>query len=103
LVLLVGGWFLYSSAERKVSNESGQHLNDHGDSTTKTLETPPIDTKDGWIPLFNGQDLTDWKAIPPQNWRVENGVIHGSGPDGFLVTQANDFEDFHLVAEYRIN
>ena len=58
---------------------------------------------DGWIRLFNGSDLAGWKAIPPQHWRVENGVIHGSGPDAFLVSQTGDFDDFHLVAEYRIN
>jgi len=58
---------------------------------------------DGWIPLFSGADLAGWKPIPPQNWRVENGVIHGSGPDGFLFSDVGDFEDFHLVVEYRIN
>ena len=55
-------------------------------------------SESGWVPLFNGKDLTGWKPIPAQNWRVENGVIKGTGPDGFLVTEFGEFEDFHLMA-----
>lgn len=58
---------------------------------------------DGWVSLFNGKDLTGWRAIPPEQWRAESGVIRGSGKDAFLVTELGDFEDFHLLAEYRIN
>jgi hypothetical protein len=47
--------------------------------------------------------LTGWKAIPPQSWQVKDGVIHGSGRQAFLATDAGDFEDFHLRAEFRIN
>ena len=57
----------------------------------------------GFKAIFNGKDLTGWNPIPAQNWRVEDGVIKGTGPDGFLFTQAGDFEDFHLVVEFRIN
>jgi hypothetical protein len=69
-------------------------------SATVRLSAPAAD---GWVPLFNCKDLSGWMPIPAQNWRVENGVIKGTGPDGFLYTEFGEFEDFHLVAEYRIN
>ena len=39
--------------------------------------------------MFNGKDLTGWKPIPAQNWRVENGELVA---DIFLgkVTRWND-------------
>lgn len=63
----------------------------------------PVIDSDGWMSLFNGRDLTGWKAIPPQHWRVENGVLLGGGPDAFLLSDWDDFENFHLRVEFRIN
>jgi serine/threonine protein kinase len=60
----------------------------------------------GWTPLFNGKDLTGWKRDPsqPGNWRVENGVLIGSGPQtSHLYTERNDFRDLHLRLEARYN
>src|SRR4029079_1211447 len=56
-----------------------------------------------WAQLFNGKDLEGW--VPnsdfPGNWRVENGVLVGSGPDriGMLQSAREDIGDFHLRAE----
>jgi hypothetical protein len=61
----------------------------------------------GFVPLFNGKDLTGWKTHPsqPGNWRVENGILIGSGPGltSHLYTQRGDYKDFHLRVEARIN
>jgi serine/threonine protein kinase len=60
----------------------------------------------GFVQLFNGRDLTGWKTHPsqPGNWRVEGGVLKGSGPAvSHLYTERDDFRDFHLRAEARIN
>ena len=57
----------------------------------------------GWLQLFNGKDLTGWKPFPATSWRVENGAIKGNGPNAWLYSEQGDFEDFHLVAEFRIN
>jgi serine/threonine protein kinase/WD40 repeat protein len=58
-------------------------------------------------PMFNGRDLSGWKPHPqlPGNWRVENGVIVGSGDfkNAFLVTQREDYDHFLLRAEVRVN
>jgi WD40 repeat protein/tRNA A-37 threonylcarbamoyl transferase component Bud32 len=61
---------------------------------------------DGFVPLFNGKDLTGWKTDAKQlgNWRVSNGILIGSGPSGsHLYTERDDFKDFHLRLEMRIN
>jgi formylglycine-generating enzyme required for sulfatase activity len=60
----------------------------------------------GFVALFNGKDLTGWMTHPtqPGNWRVEDGVIIGSGPlASHLYTERGDYKDFHLRAEARIN
>ncbi len=66
----------------------------------------PLDDAD-FVPLFNGKDLTGWKTHPsqPGNWRVENGILVGSGPGltSHLYTERGDFKDFHLRVEARIN
>ena len=58
-----------------------------------------------FVSLFNGKDLTGWKTHPsqPGNWRVENGVLVGSGnATTHLFTDRDDFADFHLRVEARI-
>jgi hypothetical protein len=67
---------------------------------------PPADRTDGFVALFNGRDLNGWKTHPtqPGNWRVDNGVLVGSGPaTSHLYTERGDYQDFHLRAEARIN
>ena len=85
---------------------------------------------DGFIPLFNGKDLTGWKIFPKPNpqiaevialkngetlvgydgklkdgkvvhlWRVEDGMIVGSGPSTHLFSEGGDYTDvdFRVVA-----
>ena len=57
-------------------------------------------------PLFNGKDLTGWVACPgqPGQWHVENGILTASGGQySALWTVRNDYRDFHLRVEARIN
>ena len=82
-------------------------------SFTTPLQVPmdaplvPLPADDtGFVPLFNGKDLTGWKAHPkqPGNWYVANGVLIGSGPAvSHLYTERHDFTDFHLRVEARFN
>ncbi len=68
----------------------------------QTTQTPD----GGFQPLFNGKDLSGWKAAPKQrgNWHVANGVLVGSGPAlSHLYTERGDFTDFHLRVEARFN
>jgi hypothetical protein len=90
------------------------------------------DEKDGWVPLFNGKDLTGWKIHPNPNreisditekkadgkvvafegtvrgkkvalWRVEDGAIVGGGPASHLFSERDDYADFHYRVEAKIN
>ncbi len=55
-----------------------------------------------FVPLFNGRDLDGWKADPA--WRVADGVLVASGPKfGCLYSDRDDYKDFHLRAEVRVN
>ena len=97
---------------------------------------PADDAKsaDGWVPLFNGKDLTGWKLHPSPNpgsikkvieikdgdrltgydaetkdgktvhlWRVENGLLIGSGPASHLFSEKDDYDNFHYRIEAKIN
>ena len=78
------------------------------------LDVPPSmrgdvaarDSANVFRPLFNGRDKLGWKIHPsqPDRWRVENGVLIGSGI-GFshLYSERGDYRDFHLRVEVRIN
>jgi hypothetical protein len=61
---------------------------------------------DGWVQLFNGQDLTGWKTHPknPGHWRVENGVLVSSGKEtSHLFSERDDYTDFHYRIEAKIS
>ena len=76
--------------------------------------TPPSEpetvTKQGFVSIFNGTDLTGWdgeKAL----WSVEDGAITGQTKDGddaiahnkFIKWSAGEVDDFELKLEYRIS
>jgi hypothetical protein len=58
-----------------------------------------------WEELFNGEDLTGWKAEGAAKWAVEDGVLVGrqgeNGAPGDLFTE-KEFGDFVAVVEYKV-
>jgi hypothetical protein len=57
-----------------------------------------------WKPLFNGRDLSGWKAIdgPAGSWRVDDGQLVCSGQgSGWLSTDA-EYANFELELEFRV-
>lgn len=52
------------------------------------------------IKLFNGKDLTGWKALGPNQWVVENGVLKSPHSGANLITERT-FNDFKLHVEFR--
>jgi hypothetical protein len=96
------------------------------------LPTRAADDK-GWVQLFNGKDLTGWKLHPKPSgsieevitkmkdgkviafegklkdgktvplWRVEDGILIGSGPPSHLFSEKDDYENFEYRVEAQIN
>jgi len=63
---------------------------------------------DGFVPLFNGKDLSGWQAAPGNGWVVEEGVLAlKNREDGkehnadYLWTKAS-YGDFILELEFKV-
>jgi hypothetical protein len=62
----------------------------------------PAGKDDGWVPLFNGKDLTGWVNVncAPETFFVkDNKIITTGKPTGFLRT-ARQYENFILEFEW---
>lgn len=56
-----------------------------------------------WSPLFNGKDLSGWKAHGAERWVVEHGEILGEAVTkeyGYLATEKT-YRDFELRAKFK--
>jgi len=58
----------------------------------------------GFVPLFNGKDLGEWRAVgdPADAWQVRDGHVWGGGDQTSLVS-VRKFLHFHLRMEFRVN
>ena len=67
-----------------------------------TADASPVSQ---FVPLFNGKDLTNWKQDMADfgDWKVADGAITCSGAQDYLLTERDDYGDFHLRAEIRIS
>jgi hypothetical protein len=83
-----------------------------GEATRFTgVRSPAIADKDdgSWKPgkpieLFNGKDLTGWKALNPSaemKWTVVDGILRNAPPTTDLITEQK-FWNFLLHVEFRI-
>lgn len=59
---------------------------------------PPVWAKS--IELFNGKDLSGWKATGPNQWIVKDGILINPKSGSNLITEQK-FNDFKLHAEFR--
>ena len=74
-------------------------------SCSETASSDTGKTKEDWISLFNGKDLTGWDGNN-ELWKVENGEIVGRTATGlkhneFLKSQMT-LEDFRLVLKIKL-
>ena len=61
------------------------------------------DTPEGFTPLFNGKDLSGWKATGKMDvWGAENGVIFVSGGGGGWLLTEKEYGDYELRLEYKL-
>jgi hypothetical protein len=71
-------------------------------SFAQAADNPRPDA-DGFVPMFNGRDLTGWinANCAPETWSVRDGVIHCTGePVGGLRT-VRQYENFIVEFEWR--
>lgn len=69
----------------------------------------PEEQAQGWMLLFDGTSLDQWKCYNadsiPSNWVVEDGCIKATGKGGdatgYIVTR-EDFQNFHLSLEFKL-
>ena len=68
----------------------------------KKKKKPNVPPK-GFVALFNGKDLTNWKAdkTVAQHWRVKDGVLLYDGKGRSLTTE-KQFGDFILYVDWKI-
>jgi hypothetical protein len=61
------------------------------------------EVNEGWVPLFNGTDLTGWVSVGAERWTVEDAAIHGVGVTkgyGYLMTDKS-YKDFELSLRFK--
>jgi len=61
---------------------------------------------DGYLPLFNGRDLTGWQIWKNKaDFQIKDGVVRCQrGGDGqFMLYMGREFADFELVVEWRVS
>ncbi len=63
----------------------------------------PAFAEDGFVPLFNGRDLTGWvnANCAPETWAIKDGVVTCTGkPTGAMRTE-RQYENFIMEVEWR--
>ena len=63
------------------------------------------DDGSGWVQLFDGKDLKGWMVYPngTGEWKVEDGVLVGSGKSSHLFSEGGDYTNFVYRVEAMIN
>jgi hypothetical protein len=63
----------------------------------------PLAEAAGWVPLFNGKDLSGWRNNGEEKWVVEDGTIlceSAAGKYGYLTTEKT-YRDFNLRLRFK--
>lgn len=96
---VIEGELTTSGIQGTVVTSEGQKYNWKGvRAPYLTRTTAPVWGKP--IELFNGKDLTGWKALGNNQWKVINGVLTSAKSGANLVSDQK-FTDFKLRVEFR--
>ena len=100
VVLLLGAAGIYFVSGR---HQQGSGFGVQGSGTEQRPATEPKGDE-GFIPLFNGKDLTGWRLRDnkkPNRWSAQDGLLVNTPPSDDLVTEQK-FSDFEFHCEYKI-
>ncbi len=70
--------------------------------TESTKPMPEKADKKGWIKLFDGKTLSGWTAPDAGEWKMEKGILTGTGPVSHLFSP-NEYTNLEFKAECKIN
>lgn len=63
----------------------------------------PAASEDGYVPLFNGKDLTGWEPSgKAEVWTVEDGMIVVKGGGGGWLFTKDTYENFDLTLDFKL-
>src|SRR3954462_8525112 len=72
-------------------------------SPARAADAPPAPDADGFVPLFNGKDLSGWVPVnvaPGKTCTVKDGEIHCTGvPTGVMRTERH-YENFIIELDW---
>jgi hypothetical protein len=76
--------------------------------TVRAGQSDSLDVRldhDTFVSLFNGKDLKGWMTWggTTGDWKVENGLLVGSGATSHLFSERGDYQNFHFRVEVMIN
>ena len=71
-------------------------------STLCAQKYPEKPDKNGWIKLFDGKTLSGWTAPDPGEWKMEDGILKGTGPVSHLFSP-NEYTNLEFKAEVKLN
>jgi hypothetical protein len=112
--MLRPGWMERSRFQRRTFLQTsagwlGTHCLGLEQARASTMEAKTTQSGTGFIPLFNGKDLTGFYGWlkdthykdPHKVFRVDQGILKISGEvNGYLATE-KEYRDYHLVVEYK--
>lgn len=68
------------------------------------IVTPPA-SEVGWVTVFDGTNLNNFKRVGDANWRIDNGIVVadlGGSAASYLVTKES-YGDFQIRAEFWVD
>ncbi len=69
---------------------------------SRTLLPAGEEAEDGFVPLFNGRDLSGWRNVncSPSTWSVRDGIIISTGKPAGVLCSEKQYENFVLELEW---
>jgi type 1 glutamine amidotransferase len=78
------------------------------DASVAPVAQPVVDYEQGFVSIFNGQNLDGWRG-DKRIWRVENGAVVGQTTDlitvernNFLIWEGGELQDFELKVSFKL-
>ena len=96
---VLGAWNpVYSMQEAEVGKSPGAT---QGGIVSAGLS--PLEVRNGWISLFDGDSTFGWRKASRANWQVNEGIISVSEGERGLLRTTSQFDDFELKVQFKIN